>query len=85
MKKEYLLGIIVAVAVLAVAAYFLWPKPNFQVSSLSLSATTVHPGDLVALNEYKKIHVSLLILKGLGETLKIAKEQSHNINVRIFG
>ncbi|NHV05723.1 MAG: hypothetical protein HA495_00105 [Thaumarchaeota archaeon] len=50
MKKEYLLGIIVAVAVLAVVAYFLWPKPNFQVSSLSLSATTVHPGDLVALN-----------------------------------
>jgi ABC-type transport system substrate-binding protein len=50
MKKEYFLGIIVAVAVLAVAAYFLWPKPNFQVSGLSLSATTVHPGDLVALN-----------------------------------
>ena len=28
------------------------------------------------MNEYKKIHASLLILEGLGETLKIAKEQS---------
>jgi len=28
------------------------------------------------LNEYKKIHASLLILEGPGETLKIAKEQS---------
>ena len=28
------------------------------------------------MNEYKKIHASLLILEGPGETLKIAKEQS---------
>jgi len=26
MKREYLLGIIVAIAVLAIAAYLLWPK-----------------------------------------------------------
>jgi len=38
------------------------------------------------LNEYKKIHASLLILEGLGETLKDCKraEQSCNINVRSF-
>jgi len=28
------------------------------------------------LNEYKKIHASLFIMEGPGETLKIAKEQS---------
>jgi hypothetical protein len=33
------------------------------------------------LNEYKKIHASLLILEGLGEALKIAKEQSRNITL----
>ncbi|MBO3757738.1 MAG: hypothetical protein JTT14_01335, partial [Candidatus Brockarchaeota archaeon] len=51
MKREYLLlGIAAVIIILAVAAYFLWPKPNFQVSNLNLSDTTVHPGDVITLN-----------------------------------